>query len=315
MGGLARGARVVRAAARPDRRRVSDERARRVRRRAHEGGVPVRRRGRVRPSVHAHVRRRGQRRVHRDPGVLHGRERDGRRRARRGRGKDVLDAAAPAGRVPHDLRQHPRAPPRPEPALDLRARDEPLHDRARHRQARHRRGRREEQAERGRPPGGAARAGRHHDRGRARLRDPRVAGAAPGRLADQRRRGRDRRRERGGGQTDHLRPGVDPGRRVEPRHRVLDQPRPRVPRVRRERRPHGLRDGRRDRAAQADPRRRAVRPVRLQGAPPPRGAARCSTRARRPRPPATVSSTARATCPRARAVASSASATRSRPPA
>ena len=69
------------------------------------------------------------------------------------------------------------------------------------------------------------------------------------------------------------RSGLDPGRGLEPRHGVLDQPRPRVPGVRRERRPHGLRDGRRDRAAQADPRRRAVRPVRLQGAAPPRGTA------------------------------------------
>ena len=33
--------------------------------------------------------------------------------------------AAPAGRVPHDLRQHHRTPARPEPAVDLRARDEP----------------------------------------------------------------------------------------------------------------------------------------------------------------------------------------------
>ena len=314
MGGLARGARVVRAAARPDRRGVSHERARRVRRRAHEGGVPVGRRRRVRAAVHAHVRRRRQRRVHRDPGVLHGRERDGRRRARGRRGEDVLDAAASAGRVPHDLRQHPRTSARAEPALDLRARDEPLHDGARHRQARHRRGRGEEQAERGRPPGGAARTGRHHDRGRARLRDARVAGATTGRLADQRRRRRDRRGERGGRQADHERPRLDPGRRVEPRHRVLDQPRPRVPRVRRERRPHGVRDGRRDRAPQADPRRRALRPVRLQGAAPPRGtpAVRQGQGARgrpgrRPRPegrPALVS----------RAAACSASATRSRRP-
>ena len=46
-----------------------------------------------------------------------------------------------------------------------------------------------------------------------------------------------------------------------------------VPGVRGERRAHGLRDGRHHRAAQADPRRRAVRPVRLQGAAPPRRAA------------------------------------------
>ena len=48
----------------------------------------------------------------------------------RGRGEDVLVPAAPAGRVPHDLRQRARAPARPQPAVDLRARDEPVHARA-----------------------------------------------------------------------------------------------------------------------------------------------------------------------------------------
>ena len=241
MGGLARRARLVRADARRRRRRLPHERARRLRRRPHEGRVPLRRRRRVRQAVHPDLRRRRQRRVHRDPGLVHGRERDGRRRARGRRGEDVLDAAAPAGRVPHDLRQHPRAAARPEPAVDLRARDEPVHERLRAGQARHRGGGREEQAQRGRPPGGPARAGGHHDRGRARLRDARVAGPAPRRLADQRRRGRDRRRERGRREADHRPAGVDRGRGMEPRHGVLDEPRPRVPRVRRERRAHGVR--------------------------------------------------------------------------
>ena len=164
--------------------------ARRVRRRAHEGRVPVGRRRRVRQAVHPHLRRRRHRRV-RARSRAGTRSRAAWSTSPRGlRGEDVLDAAARAGRVHHDLRQHPRAAARPEPAVDLRARDEPLHDRARARQARHRAGRGQEQAERGGPPGGAARRGRHHGRGHPGVRGARVAGAAARRLAGHRRRRR-----------------------------------------------------------------------------------------------------------------------------
>ena len=180
--------------------------------------------------------------------------------------------AAPAGRVPHDLRQHHRTAARAEPAVDLRARDEPLHAEVRVGQARHRDRRREEQAERGRPPGGAARPVRHHGRRRPGERGAGVAGAATRRLADQRRRGGDRDGERGGRASPDRQAGVGRRRGMEPGHHVLDEPRPVLPGVRGERGAHGVRHGRDHRAAQADPRRRAVRPVRLQGAASPRGA-------------------------------------------
>ena len=112
--------------------------------------------------------------------------------------------------------------------------------------------------------------GRHHRRGRAGERDPRMARPAPRRFADLRRRGRDRDGLRGRGEAAHRSPRLDPRRRLEPRHDLLDEPGPRVPRVRRERRAHGLRDGRGERAPEGDPGRRALRPVRLQGAAPPR---------------------------------------------
>ena len=197
---------LVRAEALRRRRGLPHLCAGRVRRRAHEGGVPLGRCGGVRQAVHAHVRRRRQRGVHGDPGVVLGGERDVRRRALGGRGEDVLDAAAPAGRVPHDLRQHPRTATRAEPAVDLRARDEPLHERVRPRQAGHRRRGGEEQAQRGRSSRRAPRAGRHHHRGRARVRDARVAGAAPRRLADQRRGRGARHRLRGRRETSTDRP-------------------------------------------------------------------------------------------------------------
>ena len=270
MAGRERRAAVVRAHARRHRHRVQRLGARRVRRRAPQGRLPGGRVRRGRQAVHPHVRRRRHRRVRADPGLVHGGVRHGRRRARGLRGEDVVLPAAPAGRVPHDLRQHHRTPARPEPAVDLRARDEPLHADVRVGQARHRGGRGQEQAERGRPPGGAARPVRHHRRRRPGERGPGVAGAAARRLADQRRRRRDRDGERGGRAPPDRQAGVGRRRRMEPRHHLLDEPRPRLPGVRGERGAHGLRHGRHHRAAQADPRRRAVRPVRLQGAAPPR---------------------------------------------
>ncbi len=266
------GARLLRAEARGRRRRLPHQRARRVRRRPSQGRLPGRRRRRVGQAVHAHVRRGRQRRLHRDPGLVHGRLRPGRRGRVRGRGEDVLLPAAPAGRVPHDLRQHPRAAARAEPAVDLRARDAALHAGVRPRQARHRTGGRQEQAQRGRPPRRAPGSGRHHGGRRPRQRDARLAGPAPGRLPHLRRCGRDRDGVRGRRAEAHRPPRLGAGRRVEPRQHLLDESRSRLPGVRRERGADGLRDGRRERTPQGDPRRRAVRPVRLQGAPPSRGA-------------------------------------------
>ena len=262
----------MRAEARGRRRGLLDERARRVRRRPSQGRLPGRRCGRVGEAVHAHLRRRRQRRLHGDPGLVHGRLRSRRRRRVRGGGEDVVLPAPPAGRVPHDLRQHPGATPRTEPALDLRAGDAAVHAGLRPGQARHRTGGGEEQAQRRRPPRRAPRTGRHHRRGRARERDARVARATAGRLADLRRRRRDRDGLGGGGEAAHGPAGVGAGRRVEPRHDVLDEPGPRLPGVRRERRADGVRDGRGERTPQGDPRRRALRPVRLQGAAPSGGA-------------------------------------------
>ena len=48
---------------------------------------------------------------------------------------------------------------------------------------------------------------------------------------------------------DHRPPRLDPRGGMEPRHHVLDEPRPRLPRVRRARRADGVRHGRRHRAA------------------------------------------------------------------
>ena len=303
----------VRVEARRRRRRLPDQRAGRVRRRPSQGRLPGRRRRRVGEAVHPHLRRRRQRRLHRDPGLVHGRLRHGRRRRVRRRGEDVLLPAASAGRLPHDLRQHPRAASRPEPALDLRAGDAAVHAGVRARQARHRAGRGEEQAQRGGPPGRPPRPDGHHRRGRPRERDARLARAAARRLADLRRRGRHRDGVGGRCEEAHRSPRVGAGRRLEPRHHVLDESRPRLPGVRRERSADGLRDGRRERAAEGDPRRRALRPLRLQGAPPPRGTAAVRPgegargRGATASPPATETSRA------ARPAGCSASATRSRP--
>ena len=199
--------------------------------------------------------------------MVHGGVRHGRSRARRRRGEDVELPAPPPGRVPHDLRQHHRAAARAEPTVDLRARDESIHDGARAGEARHRDRGREEQAERGGASGRAPRPGRHHGRGRARVRDARVAGPAARRVADLRRGDRDRDGERGRRVLAHRPSDLDARRGLEPRHDLLDEPRPRVPGVRGERGAHGVLDGRDHRAAEAAQRGRAVRPLRLQGTP------------------------------------------------
>ena len=243
---------LLRVEARRRRRRVPDQRAGRVRRRPSEGRLPCRRGWRVGEAVHPYLRRRRERRLHRDPGLVHDRLRHGRCRRVRGRGEDVLLPAASAGRVPHDLRQHPRAAARPEPPLDLRAGDAAVHAGVRPRQAGHRPGGGQEQAQRGRPPGRAPGSGGHHGGRRPRERDARLAGAAPRRLPHLRRRGRDR--DGVGGRCEEAdRPArVGTRRRLEPRFHVLDEPGPRVPGVRGERGAHGLRDGRRERAAEGE---------------------------------------------------------------
>src|SRR6266480_4385768 len=260
----------------PRRRRHGRERDRagRLRRRPHEGRVPRGRLRRLPETVHPRLHRRRDRRLQHDRGMVARRLRPRGRRAGRERGEDVLVPAAPAERVRAHLGPDPGPAAQTEPGLDLRHGDEPLHARVRGEEGGYRPRRREEQAERGRPSVRAARGPEHHGGRRPRERGDGLARAAIGHQPS-------KRRSFGG------RPGVggfhpppeDQGPRVGLRSRLVhrlhdvDRPGPVLPRIRGSGREAGVQDGEDHRPSEADRLRGAIRSLRLQGAPPPRGPA------------------------------------------
>ena len=187
--------------------------------------------GRVRQALHPHVRGRRHRRVRADPGLVHGRLGHGRRRAR----ASPRRRCRAASRIPRA--RSSRSSTTSSNGRSVRTccgssrwRCSRYMQALRAGQARHRRRRGEEQAQRRRPPGRAPGPGRHHGRGRAGVarcsRDPvqrlDVSPISDGAVALV-------HGQRGRRRPAHRRAGVDPGRRVEPRHHLLDEPRPRLP--------------------------------------------------------------------------------------
>src|SRR5205809_881884 len=250
------------------------DRAGRLRRRPHEGRVPRGRLRRLPEAVYPGLHRRGDRRLQHDRGMVACRLRPRGRRPRRERGEDVLVPAAPAERVRAHLGPDPGPAAEAEPGLDLSDGDEPLHARPWGEEGRHRPGRGQEQAERGRPSVRAARGPEHHGGRRPRKRGDGVARAAVGHQPSER-RGLGGRPGVGGFHPapENQGPCVDLRSRLVHRLDDVDGSRSVFPGIRGAGREAGVQNGEDLGPAKADRLRRAVRSLRLQGAPPPGGPA------------------------------------------
>src|SRR5437867_3941854 len=250
------------------------DRAGRVRRRPHERRIPPRRLRRLPEAVHARLHRRRDRRIQFDRGMVARGLGPRGRGPRRERGEDVLLPAAPAERLRPHLGPDPRSSAAAEPGVDLRDGDEPLHARPRREEGGHRPRRGEEQAQRGRASVRAACGSEDHGRRRAEQRGHGVAGPTA-RHQPAQRRGLGDRPRLGGFHP----PAEDQGPRVDVRRRLVhrlhdvDRPRPLFPGVRRPGRADRLQARQDLGPAEGDRLRGAVRPLRLQGAPSPRGPA------------------------------------------